>query len=213
MGIHGGGELAELTARLLGEEEPPGTAAPAIRPVRRTEPVPHAADALSVLVLDRPAPASPAPADFNRRALRDGVPWLLLDARAATPLTVGPLIVPGRTGCLECWWLRRAGPTRHRDAFQTLLADRRARSLGDGRGTRSRRSRPRWSRAGPGRTGRPAPASPTRSPPPPTATAWSATPTCPSPAVRPAAAGSAPDGVPAGCAGRSSPRWPVRCSR
>ncbi|MFC0529788.1 TOMM precursor leader peptide-binding protein [Phytohabitans kaempferiae] len=134
IGVHGAGPLADLTARLLSEELH-GTAAPGFRPVRRTERAPDSADALSVLVVDqapvdaRSAEIGQTLADFNQRALRAGTPWLLLDGRAATPLTVGPLVVPGRTGCLECWWLRRAGFTRRPDAFRALLAGRRAGQL------------------------------------------------------------------------------------
>lgn len=53
---------------------------------------------------------------------------LIVDQRAITPVILGPHVEPGRTGCLECWRLRRASLTTRPVAYRTLLADGRARA-------------------------------------------------------------------------------------
>lgn len=71
-------------------------------------------------------------AEVNRRQIRDGRPWLLVEGRAVTPVTIGPLFVPGQTGCLECWWTRCASLTSRPREYRSLLAGRRAVPAGAG---------------------------------------------------------------------------------
>jgi ribosomal protein S12 methylthiotransferase accessory factor YcaO len=55
---------------------------------------------------------------------------LIVDERALTPALVGPYVEPGRTGCPECWRLRRASLTKLPFAYRTLLAEGRAFAAG-----------------------------------------------------------------------------------
>ncbi|MEW1844653.1 TOMM precursor leader peptide-binding protein [Nonomuraea angiospora] len=57
----------------------------------------------------------------NRAFLAAGAPWLLVDPRAAAPVLVGPLFVPGRTGCLECYWSRRSSAYAHPAEYGVLM--------------------------------------------------------------------------------------------
>jgi bacteriocin biosynthesis cyclodehydratase domain-containing protein len=50
----------------------------------------------------------PSLRDWNEAALADGVPWLQVLPFDGVLSAVGPLFVPGETGCFECFRVRRA---------------------------------------------------------------------------------------------------------
>lgn len=59
--------------------------------------------------------------ELNRRCQAETIPWILVDVRTSGPLIVGPLFVPPRTACLECYWRRRAACFRRPESCEALL--------------------------------------------------------------------------------------------
>jgi bacteriocin biosynthesis cyclodehydratase domain-containing protein len=68
--------------------------------------------------------------ELNCRCHAEPTDWILVDIRANGPLFAGPLFVPARTACLECYWRRRAACTGRPATYEALL--RRGRSGGGG---------------------------------------------------------------------------------
>jgi bacteriocin biosynthesis cyclodehydratase domain-containing protein len=134
--VCGAGPLADLIADLLGAQSGPETLvgpAPAVSgggPVtRRPELAPGPEVRLSIVVAEGRGEALTGAvglAEVNRRFARAGRAWVLVDGRAVAPITVGPLIEPGTTGCLEGWWTRCAALTGRPQEYRALLTDRRA---------------------------------------------------------------------------------------
>lgn len=126
-----GGDRALSAAHLDGEEGTPRAQSlerylrrlepsVVVRRLERPEPEPGA---LVIAALDRVEPSLLHA--LNQSALRTGSPWLLAAMDGTTGL-VGPLMVPGQTGCYQClessWVARSRKPEPLRLAVETLRA-------------------------------------------------------------------------------------------
>lgn len=109
-----GAPRAQSLARYLARLEP----ALSVQPLERPEPVPGS---LLVAALDRVEPALLHP--LNRAALQSGSPWLLAAMDGSSGL-LGPLVVPGQTGCYQClessWVARSRRPEQAGPLFEAL---------------------------------------------------------------------------------------------
>jgi bacteriocin biosynthesis cyclodehydratase domain-containing protein len=111
-----GAPRARSLARHLSCLEPSLT----VRQLEQPEPGPGS---LVIAAVDRVEPSLLHP--LNQAALRTGTPWLLAAMDGTTGI-VGPLMVPGQTGCYQClessWIARSRKPEQLRLAVEALQA-------------------------------------------------------------------------------------------
>ncbi|WP_157099250.1 TOMM precursor leader peptide-binding protein [Microbispora sp. ATCC PTA-5024] len=117
--VHGRGDVADTIYGILSREL-------SGLPVAVTHHVdlPEGGDALAVVVTDEPNASGLG--QVNEGLTRSRAPWLLVDLRGAAPHHVGPLIVPGRSGCLDCFRRRRSANVAHPREYELLLRERRS---------------------------------------------------------------------------------------